>query len=483
MIRNRRHHARQLITPPVYVALDGSSNGGVLRDVGEGGLAVDIIGSRLTGEQVLLQFDIPETGQRFEATGRITWKNEPENRVGLRFVDLSEASNLQIKEWLGTKSISSEFSQNGEFQDLSIEAGPTEHPALRRNETTEPVALHWFEPTVKTQPLDPIYTAGPAFTTSASVPIAPKEPDKGVSAQDDGDRVVRDLRSALSQSEAARRAKLRDEITREQAALDRQPLPKWVLVAVVVFVEVLVLAVGTWLYVSKGLDIGVAFERVKAIVTSAFSSSTTAPPPAPIFHPGISKAGRRPHEESKSQGTKQTTSGTDAAPGEGSQTPATSQFEVLDAQNGRQLLPRTITTVRVQFERPGASDLNNSSGNEPRLTGSAPVEPPSARQPNARSSELGHLSQQSSGDLPTTQVMPDYPSLALQKNVQGRVILHAVISEDGTLQNVRLVSPPSLLNSSVLEAVRKWRYQPHYENGEPVEVETQIIVDFSITTK
>jgi protein TonB len=79
--------------------------------------------------------------------------------------------------------------------------------------------------------------------------------------------------------------------------------------------------------------------------------------------------------------------------------------------------------------------------------------------------------------------MPGYPELALQKNVQGRVILNALISKNGTLKNVRLVSPPSVLNSTVLEAVRKWRYQPHYENGEPVEVETQIIVDFSIAAK
>jgi len=62
-------------------------------------------------------------------------------------------------------------------------------------------------------------------------------------------------------------------------------------------------------------------------------------------------------------------------------------------------------------------------------------------------------------------------------------VLKAVISKDGTLQNVRLVSPPSLLNSAVLEALRQWRYQPHYEKGEAVEVETQIIVDFSITAK
>src|SRR5258708_7206579 len=121
MIRNRRHHPRQFITPPVYVVLDNSSNGGVLHDVGEGGLAVDIVGSKLTGEQVLLEFDMPETGRHFEATGQITWKNEPGNRVGLRFVDLSEASNQQIKEWLCAQSPSGFFSTNPQFPHLSTE--------------------------------------------------------------------------------------------------------------------------------------------------------------------------------------------------------------------------------------------------------------------------------------------------------------------------------------------------------------------------
>jgi cytidylate kinase len=117
--------------------------------------------------------------RHFEATGQITWKNEPGNRVGLKFVDLSEALNLQIKEWLWAKSISGESSQNAEFQDLSLEAGPAEHPAPQREKTTEPVALRWFEPVATTQPPDPIYTASPSVVPSDSVPIAPQAPATG----------------------------------------------------------------------------------------------------------------------------------------------------------------------------------------------------------------------------------------------------------------------------------------------------------------
>lgn len=88
---------------------------------------------------------------------------------------------------------------------LSMDAGPPERPHPECEKTTTP-GVRWFEPVAKTQPQDPIYTASPILVPSDSVPVAPQSPDSGDLAQDDGDRIVRDLRSALSQSDAARRA-------------------------------------------------------------------------------------------------------------------------------------------------------------------------------------------------------------------------------------------------------------------------------------
>lgn len=79
--------------------------------------------------------------------------------------------------------------------------------------------------------------------------------------------------------------------------------------------------------------------------------------------------------------------------------------------------------------------------------------------------------------------MPAYPPLALQNNVQGSVVLRALIGKDGTIQNVQLVSGAPVLASAVLDAVRSWRYKPYLRNGEPVEVERRIIVEFTISTK
>jgi len=81
----------------------------------------------------------------------------------------------------------------------------------------------------------------------------------------------------------------------------------------------------------------------------------------------------------------------------------------------------------------------------------------------------------------TRYVQPTYPPLARQARIQGAVILQAEISKDGTIQNLRLVSGHPMLAPAAIEAVKQWRYRPYLLNGEAVEVETQITVNFSLS--
>jgi protein TonB len=78
------------------------------------------------------------------------------------------------------------------------------------------------------------------------------------------------------------------------------------------------------------------------------------------------------------------------------------------------------------------------------------------------------------------QVRPAYPALAIAARVQGPVILNALISRGGTIENLRVVSGHPMLAQAAIEAVRQWRYRPYLLNGEPVEVETQITVNFTL---
>ena len=80
------------------------------------------------------------------------------------------------------------------------------------------------------------------------------------------------------------------------------------------------------------------------------------------------------------------------------------------------------------------------------------------------------------------RVQPTYPQMAKIARVQGPVVLAAIIGKDGTIQNLHVISTASpLLNQAALDAVKQWRYRPYILNGEPVEVDTQITVNFTLS--
>jgi len=79
------------------------------------------------------------------------------------------------------------------------------------------------------------------------------------------------------------------------------------------------------------------------------------------------------------------------------------------------------------------------------------------------------------------QPKPVYPPLAKQARIQGTVRFTAIIGRDGTIQNLTVVSGHPLLVQAATEAVRQWRYKPTLLNGEPVEVVTQIDVNFTLS--
>jgi len=76
------------------------------------------------------------------------------------------------------------------------------------------------------------------------------------------------------------------------------------------------------------------------------------------------------------------------------------------------------------------------------------------------------------------KVEPRYPAIAQQVGIQGAVVIQALISRDGSIEQIRIVSGQPLLAAAAKTAVREWKYRPYYLNGEPVEVETEITVNF-----
>jgi periplasmic protein TonB len=79
------------------------------------------------------------------------------------------------------------------------------------------------------------------------------------------------------------------------------------------------------------------------------------------------------------------------------------------------------------------------------------------------------------------KIEPAYPVIARTARIQGEVVLAAIISKTGEIQNLVLVSGHPMLVPAAIEAVRQWRYRPFLLNGEPVEVDTTITVTFQLS--
>lgn len=75
-----------------------------------------------------------------------------------------------------------------------------------------------------------------------------------------------------------------------------------------------------------------------------------------------------------------------------------------------------------------------------------------------------------------TKAVPAYPPAAKKARIQGTVVLEAMISKEGTVENLRVLSGPQELQQSSLDAVRQWTYKPYLLNGDPIEVKTTVNV-------
>jgi TonB family protein len=75
---------------------------------------------------------------------------------------------------------------------------------------------------------------------------------------------------------------------------------------------------------------------------------------------------------------------------------------------------------------------------------------------------------------------PEYPEAARQRRIQGPVVLEVRIGRDGVIQNVKWVSGRQLLANAAIAAVKQWQFRPHLVQGEPVEMQTKVILNFRL---
>lgn len=135
--------------------------------------------------------------------------------------------------------------------------------------------------------------------------------------------------------------------------------------------------------------------------------------------------------------------------------------------------PETISGLAIPVAA-GRGDLRGvrdlfANGSQPML----PAVRPSTIVAPVR---ISHMSE---GNL-IRRVQPTYPALARSARIQGAVVLQAVISKEGAIENLKVLSGHPMLVPAAIEAVKQWYYRPYILNNEPVEVETMITVNFSL---
>ena len=138
--------------------------------------------------------------------------------------------------------------------------------------------------------------------------------------------------------------------------------------------------------------------------------------------------------------------------------------------------PPAMATGGVVGGVPGGVPGGQMGGVIGGIISSAPVAVPKVATP-----QRVRVSQGVTQGLLIRKVQPTYPPLARQARIQGAVQLQAEISKDGSIENLRLLSGHPMLAPAAIEAVKQWRYKPYILNGEPVEVETQITVNFTLS--
>jgi protein TonB len=81
-----------------------------------------------------------------------------------------------------------------------------------------------------------------------------------------------------------------------------------------------------------------------------------------------------------------------------------------------------------------------------------------------------------------SKVQPSYPPDARAARIQGSVIIAVVIDKNGNIESERLISGHPMLAPAAMDAVKQWKYRPYILNGNPVEVDTQITVNFMLAS-
>jgi hypothetical protein len=139
----RRRHYRHQLQSLAYVNLD-QANGGIIRNLGDAGMAIQALSPLYVNQQVFLRFDLANPRVRLETNGRVTW-TDPMGQAGIEFLNLATRPKRTLKEWILIQLLASahhyagaaNFFQDRDDQDTAeLLFSPVSRPAIRLHSKT-----------------------------------------------------------------------------------------------------------------------------------------------------------------------------------------------------------------------------------------------------------------------------------------------------------------------------------------------------------
>ena len=230
-------------------------------------------------------------------------------------------------------------------------------------------------------------------------------------------------------------------------------------------------------------------------VSTPRDSEQSAPAPAPMSSPVAPSVSTPNRASSSTQGLAPKTAAAarlDKPSAGVGDAPVTRIAAIIAANAGPNAEPET--------KQPDSAPIHVKSTTRPRTHGQAEESAPPLPSPlavaSANDSTLSGLMSSASTNVPKPtlatvrisqgvsqgllikRVQPKYPQAALAVRAQGAVQIEATINKEGNVTNLKVLSGDPVLARAALEAVRQWRYKPYYLDGAPVEIQTQITVNF-----
>lgn len=449
----RRRYARYQLSVPfdltvfrpgAVICLSGEA-----QEIGEGGLSGLLSGAVLPGERVELSILLPVSAEPLNM--RAVVRHHADLLCGFEFLSLEHGQRELLQQLGSDPGLRSRFINETEWE-AGMEPPPRSQGAVCAQcgqELAEeiPVCLTCGTP----QPPEP-QQQPPEEEGGEHEAAAPAETG-----------LPRPLPAARKEAPKRRRA----------PALD----------SVIAIIFLVTLSIGLWQWLYSPADansqagpspVTVELENVFLRPTPSKASQESAAEPSTAnaalaaaksavsaFIGNVSLAGGKPAADTSSRGP-----GASAQPTE---TP------VSNSPRNRAGAPALAAPAAPALPAPAAAAAANAASN---------LAEQSSRAANAASALAGEAPRSSElAGMLLQKVLPVYPEQARRQGVQGQVVLKAVIGKDGAIAELRPLQGPEELTAAAIDAVQHWRFRPYELKGKPVEVETDIRLNFQLPSK